>query len=179
MPGVTALQPKSIPARDIVFYSAAVIAIVLTVYYMPNYFFLERSTAEHASLLLNLLGVDVQAYVYGESAFLADIRIVRDCTGVQVMAVFLGLLLPLPHAPWRKKLLALATVVACVYAANLLRIALEFWLVYFEVLPWRLAHYPLSLLLGVIGVALLVVITDRTLPEFGSFLITASKSLRG
>jgi len=173
MPGSTAFQNKNNHSREIILYSVAVAIIVLTVYYLPNYFFLEKATADHAAALLNWLGTPVEVNVIGDSAFLANIRIVKDCTGVQVIAVFLGLLIPLPNAPWNKKLLTLATVTACVYVANVLRVALEFWLVYYGMLPWYLAHYPLSLLLGIIGVVMLVLVADRLLPEFGNFLLQA------
>ena len=173
MPGSKAFQNKGNPPQKIILYAIAVTIIILTVYYLPNYFLLEKATADHAAWLLNLLGVPVEVNVISGSAFLANIRIVKDCTGVQVMAVFLGLLIPLPYASWRMKLLTLATVIASVYVANVLRIALEFWLVYYNILPWNLAHYPLSLLLGIVGVAVLVLATDRLLPEFGNFLLNA------
>jgi exosortase/archaeosortase len=72
-------------------------------YYVPNYFFLEKATADHTAFLLNSLGMGVKTKVVSESVFLANIKIVKDCTGVQVVAVFFGILLPLPNAPWKKK----------------------------------------------------------------------------
>ncbi|MFH0748701.1 MAG: hypothetical protein V1915_02115, partial [Candidatus Bathyarchaeota archaeon] len=107
--------------------------------------------------------------------YLADIKVVKDCTGVQVIAVFFGMLLPTPNAPMKKKLLTLMIVSICLYVANVLRIALEFSLVYLNILPWFLAHYPLSLLLGITGVVILVFVTDRLLPEFGNFLFNVTR----
>jgi exosortase/archaeosortase family protein len=173
MPGNIPFQNKDFHRQWALPYAIAAATIALSVYYMPNYFFLERATADHAASLLNLLGANVQTYIVGQTAFLENIRVVKECTGVQVIAVFLGLLIPLPGASWRMKLLTLATATASVYVANVLRIALEFWLVYNGVLPWSLAHYPMSLLLGIIGVAILVLVTDRLLPEFGDFLFGA------
>jgi hypothetical protein len=57
-----------------------------------------------------------------------------------------------------------------------LRIVLEFSLLYFNILPWSLAHYPLSLLLGVIGVLVLVFVTDRLLPEFEQFFLSLTRN---
>lgn len=173
MPSTKAPETKSNPPRKIIPYLVAAAIIVMMVYYLPNYFFLEKATADHAAFLLNSLGMQVQERVIGGSVFLTDIRIVKDCTGIQVIAVFLGLLIPLPSAPLKKKLLALMAVSGILYAANVLRIALEFWLVNLSILPWQLAHYPLSLLLGIIGVFVLVLVTDRLLPEFGNFLFHA------
>jgi exosortase/archaeosortase family protein len=179
MPSSKAPEIKSNPPRKILPYLVAAAIIVMTVYYLPNYFFLEKTTADHAASLLNSLGMQVQERIIGSSVFLANIQIVKECTGVQVIAVFLGLLIPLPNAPLKKKLLTLVVVSTILYAANVLRIALEFWLVYLSILPWYLAHYPLSLLLGIIGVFVLVLVTDRLLPEFGNFLFRAIRLRAG
>jgi exosortase/archaeosortase family protein len=156
--------------RNFVLYIAAATIIILIVYYLSNYFFLERATADHSAFLLNSLGIHVETKVVGEDVFFADVKIVKDCTGIQVIAVFLGLLLPLPNAPWKKKLFTLSIVSTVLYVANIIRIALEFSLVHLKVLPWVLAHYPLSLLLGIIGVFILVIVTDRLMPEFKDYL---------
>jgi exosortase/archaeosortase len=34
-------------------------------------------------------------------------EIIRDCTGIQVIAVFAGLILPLPRGTWSRKALSL------------------------------------------------------------------------
>jgi exosortase/archaeosortase family protein len=175
MPGSKALEAKNHPPRKIIPYIAAAAIIILIIYYLPNYFFLEKATADHTALLLNSLGMSVQTKVISENVFLANIKIVKDCTGVQVIAVFFGMLMPIPNAPLKKKLLTLVIVSTFLYAANVLRIALEFCLVYLNVLPWSLAHYPLSLLLGIIGVFILVFVTDHLLPEFGDFLLDVTR----
>jgi len=171
MPSKKPLEIKETSPRNIIFYILTALLIVLTVYYIPDYFFLEKATADHTAFLLNIVGVNVQSKIVGNNAFLNEIQIVKDCTGIQVLAVFLGLLFPLPNASLKKKLLTLIVLSIILYVANVLRIALEFWLVYFNVLPWTLAHYPLSLLLGILGVLFLILITDRLLPEFGNFIV--------
>jgi exosortase/archaeosortase family protein len=176
MPSSKVLETKSHPLRKTFLYVLAAAVIILTIYYVPNYFFLEKATADHTAFLLNSLGMRVQTNVIRENVFLDNIKIVKDCTGVQVMAVFFGILLPLPNAPWKKKLLTLGIVSTILYAANVLRIALEFSLVYFDILPWFLAHYPLSLLLGIVGVLVLIFVTDRLLPEFADFLLNVTSA---
>ena len=171
MPNSKILETKNHHLQKIFLYIIVAIVIILIIYYLPNYFFLEKATADHSAFLLNSLGISVHTNVVNENVFLANIKIVKDCTGVQVIAVFCGLLLPLPNAPWKKKMLTLGVVSAILYAANVLRIALEFSLVYFEILPWSLAHYPLSLLLGIIGMLVLIFVADRLLPEFAGFLL--------
>ncbi len=68
--------------------------------------------------------------------YLNEFQIVTECTGIQVVAVFAGILVPLSAIGWRRKLAVIDLVAASVYAANLLRIALEVWLLYRGILPW-------------------------------------------
>lgn len=179
MPNSKILENKNCPLRKILLFVAPAVVIILTIYYLPNYFFLEKAIATHTYLLLNSLGLSVQTEIIGENVFLANIKIVKDCTGIQVIAVFFGILLPLPNASWTKKLLALGVVSTILYLANVVRIALEFSLIYFKILPWSLAHYPLSLLLGIIGVVILVFVTNRLLPELTGFLVDVTSQLDG
>jgi exosortase/archaeosortase family protein len=170
MPSNKTLEAKNQSPRNIILYIVGAAIIILALYYLPNYFFLEKATAEHAAVVLKSLGMNVRTKVVGESVFIENIKIVKDCTGVQVIAVFSGLIIPVPKASWKNKILTLAIISTALYAANLLRIGLEFGLVYLKILPWSLAHYPLSLLLGIIGVFVLVFVANRYMPEFGDFL---------
>jgi len=178
MPSKKTLDVKEFSSRNVILYILTAAAIGLIVYYVPDYFFLERTTADHTAFLLNAVGVNVQSKAVGNTALLNEIQIVKDCTGIQVLAVFLGLLIPLPNASLKKKLLTLIILSTILYVANVLRIALEVWLVYFDVLPWMFAHYPLSLLLGIFGMSLLVLTTDRLLPEFGDFIYDVAQRAR-
>ena len=166
------VETKNKPHRIIILYIIAAVIIILGLYYLPNYFLLEKATADSAAFLLNSLGMNVQTRIVDENVFLSDVKIVKDCTGVQVIAVFFGMLIPVPKARLHKKLFTLLIISASLYFANVLRIALEFSLLYLHILPWSIAHYPLSLLLGVIGVLMLVLVSDRLLPEFGDFLFS-------
>ena len=157
---------------NLVVYLATATIIIIVVYYIPNYFFLEKAVAHNTAFLLNSLGIHVETKIISENVFLANVKIVKDCTGVQVIAVFLGLLLPVPVVSWKKKLVTLLCLSTILYGANILRIALEFSLFYLKILPWNLVHYPLSLLLGVIGVFFLLIITDRLMPQFKDFLFS-------
>jgi exosortase/archaeosortase family protein len=175
MPSSKTRNAKSGRPRQTIPYVAAVSLIILAVYYLPSYFFLEKATADHTAFVLNALGLSVQTKVISNNVYLADIKIVKDCTGVQAIAAFVGMLLPLPNAPLKKKLHTLVIISTLIYGANVLRIALEFSLVYFDILPWVLAHYPLSLFLGIMGVIILVFVTDHLLPEFGDFFATVTR----
>jgi len=49
-------------------YTILALTITLVIYYLPNYFFLERIIADHSTTILRLDGMNVQLNVYGEKA---------------------------------------------------------------------------------------------------------------
>lgn len=179
MPAKRSLEINDVSPQSIVLFVILAISIALFVYYVPSYFFLERVMADQSAYLLSIIGLEVKVATNVDQVFIDEFRIVRDCTGIQVIAVFTGLLAPVPKASWKKKLLTLGALYGLLHAANIFRIVLEYWLVYNGILPWSLAHYPLSLVLGVIGVFILVLVTDRLMPEFGDFLFLLEQEVKG
>ena len=153
--------------QDLLIYISAALGITLFLYYIPDYFFLEQATAFVSAMILNLVGVPLTYSSASHEAFVGPIQVIRECTGVQVVAVMSGLILPIHRTSWIRKLKVLLIASGILLVMNFLRIALEIWLVYYKILPWSLAHYPLSLILGVVGVYTLVLISDRVFPEFG------------
>lgn len=162
--------PAAISALDIALYAVSALAIAIFLYYIPDYYFLEELTARASAWAMGLLGMPSEFKVVGRGAFVNEVQIVRDCTGVQVIAAFSGIIIPLPKVAWWKKAISIASVSLAVFAANILRIILELWLLYNGILPWDLAHGPLGLLLGIASVAFLVLLADRMMPEIGEFL---------
>ena len=142
-------------------------AIAITLYYLPNYFFYEKLTAEHSAILMRLIGIKATVWYQGNQVFLNQFEIQRMCTGVQVIVVFLGIIIAMPKVAIKKRLTALGVVAVTVYVTNIGRIALEIWLLYNGILPWSLAHYPTGLILGVFAVALLIIVADHFIPEIG------------
>jgi len=157
-------------AMDFALYAVSALAIAIFLYYIPDYYFLEELTARASAWALNLIGMPSEFKAVGRGAFVNEVQIVRDCTGVQVIAAFSGILIPLPKVAWWKKALSIISVSLAVFAANIFRVALELWLLYNGILPWSLAHYPLGLLLGVVSVAFLVLMAHKLVPEIGYFL---------
>jgi len=144
---------------------ASAIAIVL--YYLPNYYMYEKVVAENSAALMQIIGIKPTIWTHGNQVFLNQFEIQRMCTGVQVMAVFLGLIVAVPKVALKKRILAFAVVAVTVHLANIGRIAFEIWLVYNGILPWSLVHYPTGLILGVFSVALLIVAADYFIPQIG------------
>ena len=148
-------------------------AIALALYYVPNYWFLENWTAQHSAVVMNMVGMKATVWYQGANVFVNQFEVERMCTGVQVIAVFLGLIVALPRTAVKKKILAFATIAVSVYLANIGRIVLEIWLLYSGLMPWSLAHYPTGLILGVFSVAFLVVVADHFMPAIGDLALSA------
>jgi exosortase/archaeosortase family protein len=163
--------------RAIVVYVFVMVILSASFYYLPNYFILEKITADHSSALLNWVGIPAASRVTEGRAFVNEFEIERMCTGIQVTAIFAGILIPFPKIAWRRKATAIASVAILIYFANIGRIVLEVWLLYAGILPWYLAHYPTGLILGVFSVAFLVIVLDHFIPEIGDYTIKAAEML--
>jgi len=155
---------------------ASIIALVL--YYLPNYYLYEKIVAENSAAFMQLIGIKATVWTQGQRVFLNEFEIQRMCTGIQVVAVFLGIIVAVPKVSLRKKLLAFSTVAVTVHIANVGRITLEIWLLYNGILPWSLAHYPTGLILGVFSVAFLIVAADYFIPEIGDLAFSLLDGLR-
>ena len=163
--------------RDVAVYIVIMAALSAGLYYIPNYFTLEKITADHSAVMLNWIGIPATSLVKDGRAFVNEFEIERMCTGVQVTAIFAGILIPFPRIAWKRKLIAIVSVAVLIYFANIGRIALEIWLLYAGILPWYLAHYPTGLILGVFSVAFLVVVLDHFIPEIGDYTTKATETL--
>jgi len=153
-------------------------AIALAVYYIPNYWFLENWTAQHSAAVMNMIGMKASVWYQGSDVYVNQFEVERMCTGVQVIAVFLGIIVALPRTNIKKKILAFGIIAVSVYAANIGRIVLEIWLLYSGLLPWSLAHYPTGLILGVFAVAFLVVVADHFMPAIGDIALSTLDGIR-
>ena len=90
--------------KGIVIYGSLAIAITLVIYYIPSYYLLKSSIASFSSPILSFLGVSAPIQHIEGQVILGTYEIVRDCTGVQVFAVLLGLILPAGISPAKNPL---------------------------------------------------------------------------
>jgi exosortase/archaeosortase family protein len=127
---------------------------------------------------MQLIGINATVWMEGNRFFVNEFEIQRMCTGVQVIAVFLGIIVAVPKVSLRKRIAAFTLVAVSVHFANVGRIAFEIWLLYNQVLPWSLAHYPTGLILGVFSVAFLLVAADFFIPEIGDLAFSLLDSFR-
>ncbi len=159
--------------RALVLYLIIAITITLLVYFLPQPFFLAIPTAVVSAVTLTWIGIPsvalidwINGIVYVHVIGFQNYQIVRECTGIQVIAVFMGLILPLPRGTWSRKILAVFVVTILLFTANVARVVFEIWLVYMGILPWELAHYPMSFVLGVVGVFVLCLVAIVLVPGF-------------
>jgi len=152
------------------FYILAFLTISFAIYSFFDYGFLKAAIAEHSAGVLNAIGIKADFLVLNNRAFINQIEIVKECTGIQVVAVFIGLIIPLPKVSFRKKIEAITLVFFTVYLANILRIVIEVWFLYKGFLPWSQAHGPLGTLLSIISVAIFFLITERFIPEVSYYI---------
>lgn len=158
--------------RDLILYLIIAIIVTVLVYFLPEPFILAIPTAYCSAAILSAISVPstiVINWSYG-AVFVSGIgfqyQIIRDCTGIQVIAVFAGLILPLPRGTWRRKALSMAVVSILLFIANVLRVVYEIWLVYWGIMTYEMAHYPMSFVLGVIGVFVLCLVAIWLMPGF-------------
>jgi exosortase/archaeosortase family protein len=156
-------------------YILGFLTISFTIYFLSDYGFLKAAVAEHSTGVLNAIGIKSNFLVLNNRAFVNQIEIVKECTGIQVVAVFSGLIIPLPKVSFKNKIKAVTLVFFAVYLANVLRIVIEIWLLYEGFLPWPQAHGPLGTLLSIISVAIFFLITEKFIPEVSYYLNEATK----
>jgi exosortase/archaeosortase family protein len=170
--------PRNGRGYEIIRFFAITSAISLGLYYIPNWFFLEQLTAQHSAMVMEMIGMKATVWYQSGSVFVNQFDVQRMCTGVQVIAVFLGIIVALPRTVLKKKVLAFGIIAGSVYLANVGRIVLEIWFLYSGVLPWSLAHYPTGLILGIFAVAFLVVVADHFMPAIGDIALSALERFR-
>jgi exosortase/archaeosortase family protein len=127
---------------------------------------------------MQAIGINGVTWSQGGKVFLNEFEIQRMCTGVQVIAVFLGIVVAVPKVDLKRRVMALSVVAVSVHFVNIGRIALEIWLLYSGILPWSLAHYPTGLILGVFSVAFLIVAADVFIPEIGDLAFSVVDAYR-
>lgn len=156
-------------------YLAAFATIASAIYYLPNYAWLESATAYHSALVMRFFGMSAIVKVTQAGVQLNQFLVDKPCTGVQVVATFAGILIPLPRLKWVKKVLGLALVVVGVYLANIARIVIQLWVYYAGFFDWTVIHGPGGIALGIVSVTCLVLLLDFLVPEFGDFVFSLLK----
>jgi len=127
---------------------------------------IESVAAQSAFLLRIATGEEVLLNGPFISYKAAHIRIIFACTAVQSMVIFVGMILPLPNVPWKRKGVGLLITIVPVYLLNLIRNALITYLVgiygdgFFSI-----AHNYIGKGGSLIALVLLLFIVVKVVPE--------------
>jgi len=90
---------------------ASTIAIVL--YYLPNYYMYKEVVAQNSQTLMQAIGINGVTWSQGGKVFLNEFEIQRMCTGVQVIAVFLGIVVAVPKVDLKRRVMAFSCCGEC------------------------------------------------------------------
>jgi exosortase/archaeosortase family protein len=156
-------------------YLATLATIASIIYYLPNYGWLEYATAYNSAQVMNFIGIPAVVKVNSNIILLNEFVVDKPCTGIQLVATFMGILLPLPKLAWFRKMIGIVIVTLGVYIANIFRIVVQMWVYYGGFFNWTVIHGPGGVALGIISVTLLVILLDRFVPEFGDFVFSIFK----
>lgn len=181
-------DPDEPSFKDSALYVMMFLAITLGFQLVPSAWF-EGFTAQTMSQIMNALGLSSSHGFEGGKAYLTllggvrdvHVTIVRECTGIHVWGILLGLVLPVRGGSWARKAASLVYGAILIFLLNVSRIFVTVYLTAYNVPPftWFFAnptvetyHYHVSFVYGVIGVAILILTISRWfLPELGDTLI--------
>ena len=123
------------------------------------------SVATQTTVVLNLFGIPAQQM--GEYILYngVTITIIFACTAIQSMVLFVGMLLPLPHTPLRRRLLTITATVVPIYLLNLIRNTSIIWLVGSGIADFNLAHNIIAKAGSLLALIALLFITFRLTPQ--------------
>jgi exosortase/archaeosortase family protein len=190
-----ASNPDEPSFKDSLFYVLVFVVITFGFQLVPSAWF-EEFTAQTMSQLFNALGLSSGHGFEGGRAYLTllggvrdvHVTIVRECTGIHVWGILLGLVLPVRGGSWVRKAASLVYGAVLIFLLNVSRIFVTVYLTAYDVPPfsWIFAnptvetyHYHVSFVYGVIGVAILILtISHWFLPELGDTLIGLPASFK-
>jgi exosortase/archaeosortase family protein len=181
-------SPDEPSLKDSALYVLIFVAITWGFQLVPSAWF-EGFTAQTMSQIMSALGLSSSHGLEGGKAYLTllggvrdvYVTIVRECTGIHVWGILLGLVLPVRGGSWTRKAASLVYGAFLIFLLNVSRIFVTVYLTAYDVPPftWFFAnptvetyHYHVSFVYGVIGVAILILTISRWfLPELGDTLI--------
>jgi exosortase/archaeosortase family protein len=175
--------------------------ISLGIYYSNDYVWLHGITSRLTVWSLNLItGLNNYTvydpnhywgaawYIYIENTartgYLPAIQFTTFCTGIQAVAIFVGVILPVPHSKdaatskdiWPRKIVASVLCSLLFYFVNIVRMWLQLYL-YHVGYQWDDIHYSISAASSFIAIPAVLVL-HKYVPEFIMSIIWAMDQVR-
>lgn len=131
---------------------------------------LEKVTSEFTAEVLNFFQISASSYEQQGRIYLEYLHISIDCTALEIIAIFLGLILA-AKAPLTKRVIFSVTGSAAVFFVNIARIGIVYYLLEKNI-PWVLAHDLFSGTLSILAGMLFLIISEHYLPQINENLYT-------
>ena len=161
------MNPKN---REAVTYvvKSSVIAVLFYVFF--SYLPVERVTSDFTATVLTLFGLAAESYEEAGRIYLEYLQISIDCTALEIMAIFLGLIIA-ARATIMKRIVFSLFSFSCVFFANIARISIVYYLLEKGV-PWYLAHDAFSGGLSIAAGIVFLMVSEHYLPQINENLYT-------
>lgn len=143
---------------------AGVIYVVFT--FLPS----ERVTSDITAYVLNMFGIAAESYEEGGRIYLEYLQISIDCTALEIIAIFLGLILAVKGVLTRKVIFSV-TGASAVFVANIARISVVYYFLEKGV-PWWIGHDVFSGGLSILAGMLFLMASEQYLPQINEHLYT-------
>lgn len=173
--------------------------IALGVYYSNDYIWLHEITSKITVWSLNLITglnnyvdnnprYDEPWFIHIENStqtgYLPIIQFTTFCTGIQAIAIFMGVILAVPHSVdkntskdiWRRKIIATIACSLLFYVVNIMRMWLQLYL-YHIGYAWEDIHYSISAASSFIAI-IAILLLHKIVPEFIMSIIWAMDQVR-
>lgn len=158
------LKSLSNPLRYVVCASL----IALFIYVVASLLPVEKWTSHFTARLVTFLGIPATSYAEHGRIYLEYLQISIDCTALEIIALFLGLILAAP-APLSKRLIFSTIGAVTVFVANILRIGTVYYLLE-KGIPWYAAHDLFSATLAILAGVLFLTVSEHYLPQINENL---------
>ncbi len=152
------------PLRFLVRCSLFAVLVYGSTLFLP----VEKLTSDATAEVLNFFGIKAATYEEYGRIYLEYLQISIDCTAMEVLALFLGLILA-TRAVLKKKIIFSVFGTLAVLLANILRISSVYYLLE-RGIPWYLAHDLFSGTLAVLAGMLFLLVSEKYMPEINENL---------
>lgn len=130
----------------------------------------EKVTSDVTAAVLNFFGIAAESYEQAGRIYVEYLQISIDCTALEIIAIFLGLILAVKASRTRKVIFSV-TGSSGVFLANIARISVVYYLLEKGV-PWWIAHDLFSGGLSILAGMLFLVVSEQYLPQINENLYT-------
>lgn len=176
-------QEQTVPdLLNCIAYLIIVIVITIFIYFLSDYFYLNLYTAEGASSILNLIGIN--SYVNSSGTYVViyasgqPFTLIKACSGIEAIALVSGLILATPTS-WGRKIGGVVFITLGIFAANILRIMTTLILAV-QGFPQYVYHEVISAIFTIIFIIVFILMIQAwVIPNFIDSLINTMIGIVG